>query len=102
MAYYYNKYSPYYDTALSPDGTYLDLLVTRDVPAQYDDEQYTIDTKYHHRPDLLAYDLYGSAQLWWVFAERNPNALRDPVGDFRAGLNISLPNKQMLMDSLRR
>lgn len=96
----YTKTSLYHETRNSSDGAYLDQYVTRNVPASADDVVYEIAPKYNFRPDLLAYDLYGSSNLWWVFAERNPNTLKDPVGDFRAGVLISLPNKQTLTSSL--
>jgi hypothetical protein len=40
---------------------------------------------------LLAFDLYGSASLWWVFYQRNPNTLTAPPLDFMAGTRIYLP-----------
>jgi len=96
----YSKTSLYYETRISADGSYLDQYVIRNVPATAEDVVYEIAYKYNLRPDLLAYDLYGNSNLWWVFAERNPNTLKDPVGDFRAGILISLPNKQTLISSL--
>lgn len=50
-----------------------------------------IAAKYHQRPDVLAYDLYGNAKLWWVFAELNQDTLVDPIVDFKSGLTISVP-----------
>jgi hypothetical protein len=44
-----------------------------------------------HRPDLLAYDIYGDSQLWWVFAVRNKDVLKDPIYDFVPGQTIYLP-----------
>ena len=70
---------------------YLDILNIRPVPATSDDVLYTIETQYTHRPDLLAYDLYGSTKLWWVFSQRNPDSLNDPIYDLVAGLKIYLP-----------
>ncbi len=96
----YTKTSPYYQTKNSANGKYLDQYVTRNVPASVDDVAYEIATKYNLRPDLLAYDLYGNSNLWCVFAERNPNTLKVPVGDFREGILIRIPNKQTLMTSL--
>ena len=52
-----------------------------------------IQNKYNKRPDLLAYDLFGSSRLWWVFAHYNRDALKDPVMDFTAGKNIIVPKK---------
>lgn len=94
----YSKYSQYSATLVT--NNYLDVLTSRNVPASPSDKRYTIDGKYHLRPDLLAHDLYGSVSLWWVFAERNPNALKDPLGDFRAGKIIYLPNASKLIKSL--
>jgi hypothetical protein len=48
----------------------------------------------------LAYDLYGTAGLWWVFAQRNPNTLPDPLGDFREGVQIYVPKIDTLKAAL--
>lgn len=96
----YKKFSVYYETTNDPSGKYLDQYVTRNIPASLNDIRYEIGPKYNRRPDLLAYDLYGRSELWWVFAERNPNSLKDPVGDFLTGLVISIPNKQILLSML--
>jgi hypothetical protein len=55
---------------------------------------------YENRPDLLAYDLYGNAALWWVFIARNPNVIEDPLLDFRAGVSIYIPKKETLVKDL--
>lgn len=49
--------------------------------------------KYNRRPDRLAYDLYGDAQLWWIFALYNRNQILDPIHDFTTGLTIFVPNR---------
>jgi len=85
----YTKSSPYYTT--SQNNSYLELLDIRSVPAEADDFLYTIENQYKHRPDLLAYDVYGDANLWWVFVQRNMEVLRDPIFDFVPGTNIYLP-----------
>ena len=41
--------------------------------------KYTIESQYQYRPDLLAYDLYGSTKLWWVFAQRNMNIIKEDL-----------------------
>ena len=43
---------------MTNSGT-LDILTIRPVPAYADDPIYTIEPQYNHRPDLLAFDLYG-------------------------------------------
>ncbi len=85
----YGKTSPYYDTNLN--GSYLDLLKLRDIPAQSDDILFTVTQQYANRPDLLAYDLYNDVNLWWVFAVRNKDLIKDPVFDMIAGQKIYLP-----------
>jgi hypothetical protein len=100
MNYSYSKYSPYAKTSLDPSGSYLDMYVSRPVPAAASDQSYVIDQKYDLRPDLLAADLYGNSALWWVFAERNPNALTDPVGSFRAGVTIYIPDASSLLTAV--
>ena len=85
----YEKTSPYFDTTLN--GSYLELLKLRDIPAQSDDILFTVSQQYSNRPDLLAYDLYNDARLWWVFAVRNKNIIKDPVFDMIPGQKIYLP-----------
>jgi hypothetical protein len=96
----YSKHSPYYETQNDATGKYLDQMISRNVPASINDLTYEITSKYNQRPDLLAYDLYGKSELWWVFAERNPNTLVDPVGDFRVGVIISVPDKKTLFSAM--
>ena len=85
----YSKTSPYYATSVFPE--YLDILTPRTLTAEDDDQSYTIERTYAYRPDLLAYDLYGTPRLWWVFAQRNPNKIEDPIYDFKPGVTIQLP-----------
>lgn len=78
------------------NSQYLDLLTIRPVPAESDDVLYTIETQYTHRPDLLAYDMYGDKDLWWVFAQRNMDVIKDPVYDIEAGIQIYVPKGDKL------
>jgi hypothetical protein len=85
----YSKTSPYYDTNLN--GAFLELLTLRDLPLQADDILFTVTQQYSNRPDLLAYDLYNDVNLWWVFAVRNKDVIKDPVFDMISGQKIYLP-----------
>jgi hypothetical protein len=87
----YKKTSPYYNTV--ENNLYLELLTIRPVPAEADDYKYTIENQYKHRPDLLAFDLYGNPGLWWVFVQRNMETLKDPIYDFSPGTVIYCPKK---------
>lgn len=90
----YAKTSPWSDTR--QNNFYLDLLEIRPVPAEADDFRYVIENQYRHRPDLLAYDIYGNAKLWWVFVQRNMSVIKDPIYDFEPGVVIYLPKKTNL------
>ena len=90
----YAKTSPWSDTR--QNNFYLDLLEIRPVPAEADDFRYVIENQYRHRPDLLAYDIYGNAKLWWVFVQRNMSVIKDPIYDFEPGIVIYLPKKTNL------
>ena len=94
----YSKTSPYYLT--DKYGNFLDVLSYRSIPALPDDVTYVIDAVYEHRPDLLAFDLYQDAGLWWVFAVRNPNVIKNPLGDFRSGIAIQIPKKATIVSAL--
>lgn len=86
--------SPYFNT--EQYGEFLDVLAYRIIPKEVDDIVYTIKPQHALRPDLLAYDLYGDANLWWVFAVRNPNTIEDPIFDFQPGVTIFLPKSTTL------
>jgi len=90
----YSSFSPYYKTPLV--NGYLDVMTFRDIPVQTDDILFEIVSTYEFRPDLLAYDLYQETRLWWVFAMRNKDILKDPVYDMTAGTKIYLPKLSVI------
>lgn len=94
-----NQFSPYTKTPINDLG-FLDILVPQSIPRANDDILYVITTAYTYRPDLLAYDLYGDRRLWWIFAQRNPDVIKDPVFDFVAGTQIFLPQERHLRSRL--
>ena len=98
MAATYTSTSPYFQTGYNQ--FYLDVMVNRPIPKESDDKLWIINVTYQYRPDLLAYDLYGDAALWWVFASRNPNVLIDPLFDFYTGQIILIPTKETLVSAL--
>lgn len=75
---------------------YLDVLTIRPVPKSDDDVLYEVQPQFTHRPDLLAFSVYGTPKLWWVFAQRNMDVLKDPVFDLEAGVKIFLPQEAKL------
>lgn len=94
----YAASSPYAKT--KSFGNFLDAMINRPITALADDVLYEIDKMYEYRPDLLAFDLYGDANLWWVFCQRNPDNLKDPIFDFRPGVQIYIPKKSTLQTDL--
>jgi len=95
----YNEYSPWYNTLVA-NNFYLDILDIRTVSSESDDFLYTIQSQYHMRPDLLANDLYGHPELWWVFVQRNMDVLEDPIFDFTTGTQIYIPKNSSLSTML--
>jgi hypothetical protein len=94
-----STFGPYAVTEISESG-FLNILKIRPVPKSDTDILYEITPSYTRRPDLLAHDLYGRKDLWWVFAQRNMDIIKDPIYDFVAGTKIYLPQGQNLRDTL--
>lgn len=95
----YPKTSPYFLTQLVKND-FLDVMVDIPIPKNATDQYWVITETYNYRPDLLAYDLYNDSKLWWVFAQRNPNRLKDPLFDFTTGTGIYLPQLPILKATL--
>lgn len=94
----YSKTSPYFDTPQNSEA--LDILRLRRFSIEDDDQDYTIEQTYAYRPDLLAFDLYGTPRYWWVFAQRNPDQIEDPIYDFKPGVTIKLPKADTISRDL--
>ena len=94
----YDATSPYYTTGYSQ--FFLDVMTNRPIPKAVDDLPFIINQTYQYRPDLLAYDLYNNAGLWWVFYQRNPNTLQAPPLDFAADTLIYIPKITTLQSVL--
>jgi len=94
----YSASSPWYKTP--QNNNYLGLYVPRSVPVNETDYAYEIEAKFNNRPDLLAHSLYQDSGLWWVFSQRNPSIIKDPVFDFEAGVVIYVPRADTLRQSL--
>lgn len=94
----YSNSSPWNTT--TQNSLYLELMQMRPVPAEPDDALHIIQSQHRHRPDLLAYDIYGNPKLWWVFVQRNMSVLKDPIYDFETGVAIYIPKKSRLTQYL--
>ena len=93
----YQRSSPYFDTPqrnfLLP---FLDLLKLRQIPPDPTDQIVVVRAKFNQRPDLLSNDLYGTPNLWWVFAVRNKNEIVDPIFDVVTDLELFAPTQERL------
>lgn len=90
--------SPYFAT--EQKNNTLQQLTYRGFSFYTDDILYKIDAMYNLRPDLLAYDQYSDARLWWVFMHRNPAIIIDPIWDFRTDTLIRIPKLETLKNDL--
>lgn len=99
MAMMYPTSSPYYNTT-TVNNNFLDVMTDRLIPRDPLDVYWVITQTYNLRPDMLAFDTYGDPNLWWVFAQRNPNTLKDPLFDFVTGVGIYLPTSSTLIQAL--
>ena len=88
----YASTSAYFETPVLQQQ-YLGVMVNRPIPKLIDDLTLIINETYNLRPDLLAYDLYGNAKLWWVFPLFNQDMLVDPIMDFKSGIKIIVPTR---------
>ena len=95
----YNNNSPYGSTKFDDDG-FLGPYRIRPIPVKSDDVLYEVEPQFNHRPDLLAFALYNDPKLWWVFAQRNPDQIEDPIYDFKPGVTVQLPKKENLLKDL--
>ena len=95
----YKTSSPYYTTQYL-DSKFLDILSYRTLTPQADDIYKQIGATYQYRPDLMSFDLYKTADYWWVFAIRNKDTIIDPVWDFKAEKFIYIPKLTTIINQL--
>tara|TARA_Y100001937_G_C7064554_1_gene305393 strand:+ start:355 stop:657 length:303 start_codon:yes stop_codon:yes gene_type:complete len=95
------KNNSYLRNTTSLNEKFLDVAALPKLRANVYDEDYVIDLDVEERPDLLAFKVYGDANLWWVFAMRNPDELVDPIRDFKQGVTIKLPSAESVQNLVR-
>ena len=97
----YKKTSPYFNTRQRNIFIeYLDFYVNRPVSSDSTDDLIAIPASAHLRPDLLSAELYGTPDLWWTFAVRNPNKIIDPIYDFITGKEIFVPTRERMLTTI--
>lgn len=89
----YKSHSPWSKTSILY-GQILDIQNKRVLYNDPLDKLVTIPQQFNRRPDLFSYEMYGTAKYWWIFAQRNPNIIKDPINDFVSGTDIYVPKKE--------
>lgn len=95
----YKSHSPWSKTSVL-FGKVLDIQKKRNLFRDPLDEFVSIPQQFDRRPDLYSYEVYGTAKYWWIFAQRNPDSILDPINDFTAGKQIYVP-KRTNIDKMR-
>lgn len=95
----------YRDTSLysrtKQTSWYLKKLELIQIPPSNDDTPLKITSKFHQRPDLLSFELYGTVDFWWIFSVRNKNEIEDPIHDLKTDLEIMVPTKERIEDIVK-
>ena len=82
----YNGFRDYYEPInLKYDDSDIILIVT---------------SEYNNKPGKLAYDLYGTPRLSWIFRYYNPDLISDIIFDLKEGMILRIPTKEHLLNSL--
>lgn len=82
----------YQNTPVKKDSLgkrYLTNVIYPSIPETLDDIY--VETEYGDRVDILAYQFYNDASLWWVITTANPGKLRRDSYVCPAGLQIRIP-----------
>jgi len=93
MAVKYKSSSNYALTSLN--RKYLDIYVpplTKQT-LSVETRKTIIPSKFDLRPDLMAYELFGNSNAWWILIHYNRDVIKDPIFDFKSGLEIVVPKR---------
>lgn len=92
----YSPKSLYSETPIK--GRFLDHYVHRKLEPHRDDAQIQVQGEWVFRPDLMALDIYGDEDLWWVIPVRN--GLEDLVFDVIYGRTLVVPPLELIRKSI--
>lgn len=91
-----DKYSIYKNT--DSDGYEMKYYNPINIPFDSQtDYEFTVPDKYHQKPGNMAYELYGTPKLYWIFAYFNQDKVEDPIFDIKTGMTLTIPSKQRLL-----
>ena len=92
----FNRYSLYKNTKSS--NYYRDYYNPIIIPYSDSDIYIIVTSEYANRPGKLAFDMFGSARLSWIFEYFNPNQISDPIFDLKEGMILRIPTADRLMN----
>lgn len=75
---------------------YLKYYNPINIPMDSTDYILTIKPEYNNKPGKLAYDLYNSERLYWIFKYFNSDKINDPIFDLKEGMTIRVPTSERL------
>ncbi len=58
----------------------------------------TVTQEFQNRPDLIAFNAYGTSELWWVIYEYNN--IRDPFFDLKIGTTLLIPQLERVLQAI--
>ena len=96
----FSEYSLYTNTPVNQ--FYRGYYQPIDIPKDSSDLFILIPSEYHHKPGKMAYTMYGTARLSWIFSYFNREIISDPLFDFEEGLIIRCPTKERVMSYFYR
>lgn len=83
---------------VTQSGNRLTWWERKEFPKSHTDIPYVISKEHAGRPDILAYDVYGRANLMWVILQYNN--IIDITTEFVEGSEILIPTTQRLSEEL--
>lgn len=86
-------------TVYNIDGLAMYGLRQQRIIADSTDTFTALSQRYVDRWDLLAYDLYGDARLWWVIPE--VNAVIDPSLGPSLGQTVRIPTRTRVLGTVK-
>jgi len=84
----YSQESTYHYTRVT--DKYLGYYIHRPIRPSVLDTEIVLSERYTNRPDLLAFDVYGLEDVWWIIPVRN--GFQDPVFDMKMGMTVKIPD----------
>lgn len=86
-----NRYKDKFLIEEMTNGTHLSFMRKKDIaiPERDEDQFFFVSAKYEYRPDILAYNVYGSPLYYWVILAANN---MKSFWDLKVNLTIRIPD----------